>query len=160
MSVPPLPLATWSACLRSSVDAIAQGFGGVAAGAEATPRVLPWGGYISLLGESDSIRLGVSASAEGCAALARGLLELDDGVEVPNKEVADALCEMVNIIAGHLKAKVQAQTGRLNIGLPMFLTEPPRTNGNLEVAVQSADIGGTPVALVIMRSPRPHASAT
>jgi hypothetical protein len=153
MSAAVLPIQTWMDLMKAAIEDVTRGFGGVEGTAAPAPdRVQPWGGYISLIGENDSIRLGVSASEAGCMALARGVLVLEDDVELPKPVVADAVCELLNIIAGNLKRRAQDLTGKLSITLPLFLTEAPRTGPQLELAVEGAAIGPTPVAFVVMRT--------
>jgi Chemotaxis phosphatase CheX len=151
MSAQALGLPSWLEQFGASIADVSQDFGGIQDSTDDPARVQQWGGYISLLNGEGSVRLGVSATEQGCLALARGVLALEDDVMLPKRDVADALCEFLNIVAGNLKKRVQEQTGALNIGLPVFLTEPPRSSADQEAVVKAVLIGATPVALTVIR---------
>ena len=119
--------------------------------AESQARALAWGGYISMMGERSSVRVGISSTEAGCLSLAQAVLGLEEDVMLPKRDVADAVCELMNIIAGKLKHDLAAQAGPLSIGLPVFLAEVPRTVSNLELSIRELRSSGHPVVLLVMR---------
>jgi hypothetical protein len=117
----------------------------------ATARPFAWGGYISMMGERTSVRVGITSTEAGSLALAQAVLGLEDDVIIPKRDIADAMCELMNIIAGQLKHELIAEAGALSIGLPVFLTEVPRTVSTLDLKVDAFSLGAQRVALLVMR---------
>src|SRR5262245_31142156 len=62
------------------------------------------GAYIALLGSQTSVHLGISASPDGCRTIARGLLGAHPSSEIDDREVMDAMSEVLNIVAGKVKS--------------------------------------------------------
>jgi len=109
------------------------------------------GAYLGLLAARGAIQVGVASDEAGCQALSRGLLGLPEG-EPPlcAAELADALCEIANIVAGGFKGRVRETTGSLAMGLPVFFRGPAQPTDHTAVRVAVLRAGAVRVALLLM----------
>jgi len=83
---------------------------------------LEYGSCISLVGPGKSWNLALFGSAASCRIMGRALLGMDADEEIGNEELADALGEILNMMAGVAKRKMPgADSQSLQLGLPMFL---------------------------------------
>lgn len=80
---------------------------------------VPWGSLVALTAEDRSVQIGLVASDEHCPTLVRAFLQLEEDEELEDQDVADALGEMANVLAGGVK--VRLEDGSLNLGLPVVL---------------------------------------
>jgi hypothetical protein len=112
------------------------------------------GSYISVLSAFDSMHLGLVASSAGCRVLARGLIHAPVDEEMSDSEVVDGVNELVNILAGKVKARMVGRDGTLRLGLPMFLTSPVRLTERMEVAEGVAEFGPVECRLMVFRNRR------
>jgi hypothetical protein len=81
------------------------------------------GAHIPLIGGGQAFDLALVASSDGCQALSRAILCMGDGPGPPlrDAEVADAVGEIVNMLAGSVKRRMSGQGAELELGLPIFL---------------------------------------
>jgi len=121
-------------------------------GAHDVPRLGMAGAYIPLLGEDQSFQLALLSTPAGCADLTRLLLGMAPDDEVSDADVADAVGELVNILAGGVKQRMQPTGGRLQLGLPVFITGDVQPTPHLEVSVVFTRIGGIDVKLMVLRA--------
>ena len=112
------------------------------------------GSYISVLSAFDSMHLGLVTSSAGCRALARALLQEPPDEELSDSEVVDGVNELVNIVAGKVKARLVGRDGTLRLGLPMFLTTPVRLTERMEVAQDVSHVGPVECRLMVFRERR------
>jgi hypothetical protein len=112
------------------------------------------GSYISVLSAFDSMHLGLVTSSAGCRTLARGLLQVPPDEELSDSEVVDGVNELVNILAGKVKARLVGRDGTLRLGLPMFLTTPVRLTERMEVAQEVSQVGPVECRLMVFRERR------
>lgn len=113
------------------------------------------GAYVGLVGAQGAIQIGIASTELGCQALAKGLMgmaETDPPLEA--SEMADAVCEIVNIVAGAFKGKVRERAGQLTMGLPVFFRGPAQPTGHTAVKVVRFSSGSV-AAGVLMVYPRP-----
>ena len=113
------------------------------------------GAYIALLGEDQTLQLAMLATPDGCADLSRLLLGLEPADEVSDTDVADAVGELVNIVAGGVKQRMQDSAGTLRLGLPVFINGFVQRTQQLEIALASAKLGEVDVHLMALRSALP-----
>jgi CheY-specific phosphatase CheX len=130
----------------------------VTARGEAAPA--SWqGAYLGLVGPAGGVQIGVASDADGCQALAKGLLGMESGgEELPVAEMADALCEVVNIVAGAFKGRVRESGAPLQMGLPIFFHGAVQETEHTALSVAEVRAGGVPAALVLVH-PRGPAEA-
>jgi hypothetical protein len=113
------------------------------------------GAYIPLLAEDQTLQLALLASPAGCADLARLLLGMESEEDVSDTDMADAVGELVNIVAGGVKQRLQDATGGLRLGLPVFIHGYVQPTQQLEVSLASARIGEVEAHLMALRSTLP-----
>lgn len=116
------------------------------------------GAYIPLLAEDQTLQLALLASPEGCADLSRLLLGMEPEEEMTASDVADAVGELVNIVAGGVKQRLQDGTGGLRLGLPVFIHGYVQPTQQLEVSLASVRIGDVDAHLMALRSTLPSRS--
>jgi len=78
------------------------------------------GAHIPMLGGGQAFDLALVASPEDCKALSRAILCQPPGAPLKDAEVADAIGEIVNMLAGSVKRRLSGQRD-LELGLPIFL---------------------------------------
>lgn len=143
--------ADWSEAASSVLHELAEslGLGPMTAG-EGAPSS-GGVGMIALAGQSSSQQLVLIASEASCTALAKRMLMFEDDEPIDRADVADAICEILNIYAGMLKTALHDRITGLHLGLPAFVwgqleTRPGTAKTRVEVS-----LGGEPVTLVVER---------
>ncbi|HYD40135.1 MAG TPA: chemotaxis protein CheX [Anaeromyxobacter sp.] len=115
------------------------------------------GAYLALVAPAGALQIGIASDEAGCQALAKGLMgmgEADPALSPP--EMADAFCEIVNIVAGGFKGRIREKVGSLTMGLPVFFHGPAQPTEHTAVRVARLRAGGVAVALLLV-FPRAHA---
>jgi CheY-specific phosphatase CheX len=94
------------------------------------------GSLIALVGNQNSVEVGLCASEANCVSLARAFLgmEPEDG-ELSRADLDDALGEMVNVMAGALKARIHEKIPGMQLGLPIVFQGLLGASTNAEVMV-------------------------
>jgi len=113
------------------------------------------GAYIAILGEGASVHLGITATAEGCRAMARSLLGLHPTQDLTDRETGDAVSELMNIIAGKVKSRVSGRDQTLRLGLPMFIQGRIQETGSMERQAAEFEVGPVTCQLLVYRNKRP-----
>jgi hypothetical protein len=150
-----IPIQDWLTSLEEAATEVAgstlrfDGTPGKAEPSEERP-----GAYIALMNETHSIHLGLNATPDGCRRLARGFLGLRSDQPVDEKDVADGVREVMNIVAGKVKSKMSGKSGVLQLGLPMFLAHPSHAGEGAESAAAEVKLGEVDCRLVVYRSKR------
>jgi len=109
------------------------------------------GAYLGLVGPTGAIQIGLAADEETCQSLAKRLLGMDPGDEaLPAPDMADALCELVNILAGAFKGKVRDRAASLQMGLPVFFDGCVQPTERTAVAIASVRAGGRSAGLLLV----------
>jgi Chemotaxis phosphatase CheX len=145
-----------SSCLDALVDATTEVSSTVLSGASCelldtqTDYGTGHGAYLSLNTDEEPIQVGLLAEPSDCQVLSKALLGMEAGDEdLPDGDVSDAMCEIINMIAGGLKRRVTGQLP-VTLGLPMFVTGHPLPNPHQEVASRSLKIGDVSVSLILL----------
>jgi CheY-specific phosphatase CheX len=110
--------------------------------------------YIAILGEHTSIHLGISCSSSGSRLLVRSLLGLGKSEDMSDDDVLDGMSEMLNILAGKVKARMIARDGSLRLGLPMCIAGQARVSASAERAAMETQVGPVPCVLLVVRNRR------
>ncbi len=99
------------------------------------------GAYLGLVAQEEPIQVGILVDGPGCQALAKALLGMEPGDEdLPPSDVSDAMCEIINIIAGGLKRRVSERMP-VTMGLPIFVSGHPLPNQQQVVLARMLKIG-------------------
>ena len=112
------------------------------------------GAYISLMSETASVHLGLTATKEGGQTLARSLLGLHPTQPVSDQEVGDAVSELMNIIAGKVKSRVSERDPSIQLGLPMFIQGRIQETGSMERKAAEVQVGPVSCGLLVYRNKR------
>lgn len=112
------------------------------------------GAYIPLLAEDQTLQLALLATPAGCADLSRLLLGMEPGDAVSDADVADAVGELVNIVAGGVKQRMQGSAS-LRLGLPVFIHGYVQPTQQLEVSLASVRVGQVDAHLMALRAALP-----
>jgi hypothetical protein len=79
------------------------------------------GAHIPLVGGGQGFDLALVSSPEGCLALSRAILCRTPDAALRDTEVADAIGEIVNMLAGSVKRRLAGYRTDLELGLPIFI---------------------------------------
>jgi len=115
---------------------------------EAAPAL--HGAYLGLMSPAGAVQIGIASSQEGCRSLARGLMGMGPEEELPEAEVADAVCEIINIVAGGFKARLRDRATPMQMGLPVFIRGAIQSTERVAVQVAEGLVGSVPVALLLV----------
>ena len=97
------------------------------------------GAAVAIIAE-DSMQVGVFGTTASCQAFARALLGMGpDEEDLPESDMADALGEIVNIVAGSMKTRLKLGTAKL--GLPLFVKGRIESGCGAKVRVASVHVG-------------------
>ncbi len=119
------------------------------------------GAYIPMFSESDdtlAVDVGIAADQETCRMLASALMgmgideEEDEEEPLSTADVADALGEIANLIAGAFKARVAQHGVAPVLGTPMVLEGKVIQIRNQTCDVAVCSMGAATVELVILRN--------
>jgi CheY-specific phosphatase CheX len=108
--------------------------------------------YISVLGEANSMHLGLSTSMQGCRTLTRAFLGIREKDDISEKDVVDAMSEILNILAGKVKSRLATRDGSLKLGLPIFLVGQIQVTEQMERAIGNVELGSVPCQLLVFRN--------
>lgn len=79
------------------------------------------GAHIPMIGAGKAYDLALVATADGCLGLSRAILCAGPTAALKDAEVADAVGEIVNMLAGAVKRRLSGQRADLELGLPIFV---------------------------------------
>jgi hypothetical protein len=154
-----IPIQEWLKTFRGAADDLARtSLRFDPASPAAKPSPAPDGGepgaYIAVLSPNNAVHLGLSASPVQCRALARALLGLRHEEELSEADVMDGMSEVMNILAGKVKASMAGRDGQLHLGLPMFVPNPIRASGGSEAVSAEVRMGPVDCTLRVYRRQR------
>lgn len=153
----PASLDDWMSAVVASAEelaTVALGFEGstLVGRRDSFPRDLN-SALVALVSESASVQLGVASTDEGCRQLAGALLCLEPGEEeLSDEDVADAVGEIANIVAGQVKRTIGGPGSSMKLGLPLFVHGKVETSSDtVETAAADITVGPVPVTLLVMK---------
>ena len=112
------------------------------------------GAYIAILSEHNAVHLGISASPAECHALARALLGLRHDEPLSDRDAVDGLSEVMNILAGKVKASMTGRDGQLHLGLPLYVQDPIKGGNGQEAVSAETKLGPVGCTLRVYRRKR------
>ena len=151
-----IPIEEWLTTLRAATDELAKHslrFDPQALSATPEEPGEP-GAYIAVLSPHNAVHLGLSATPARCRALARALLGMHHTEPLSERDVVDGLSEVMNILAGKVKASMAGRDGQLHLGLPMFVANPIRSSGDSESVSAPVRLGPVECTLRVYRRQR------
>ena len=151
----PHSMASWLPELEAAFEDTARGALGieiVRVKARGGHPVASWqGAYLSLIGPGGALQIGLAGDAKACQTLAKGLLGLAPAeADLSAPEMADAFCEIVNIVAGAFKSRVRDRAPQLTMGLPTFFNGGVQETERTAVKVAEIEAGGHSAALLLV----------
>jgi hypothetical protein len=108
------------------------------------------GAFMSLVTPEEPIQVGLVVERPGSQVLAKALLGMEAGDEdLPESDVSDAMCEVINMVAGGLKRRAD---GRLSIvlGLPLFVSGEPLPNQQHRLSARALELGSAKVSVILL----------
>ncbi len=109
--------------------------------------------YIALVGEKTSIQLGILSNKEGCQLMARTLLAMEPEEEdLEESEVADAVSEIANILAGQVKTIMAQKDASVNLGIPIFVHGGIEVTEAMNIAAADMKLGSIPVTFLVLKT--------
>jgi Chemotaxis phosphatase CheX len=80
------------------------------------------GSLLPVSAGNESVQLAVLASLEGCRALTKALMQMEDEEEPSEEDIPDAVGEIVNIIGGIVQRSLDGSgSGAISLGLPVYI---------------------------------------
>ncbi len=149
-----IPLKDWMDALVSAVNELATTSLGLEEGSVVAeqPFRSSMGSCIALVGNESSMQIGMGGSAENCMKLARALFGLEPEEEDPSEQdLADALGEMANVVAGSLKTRMRDHAASMQLGLPIVMHGYVDAPGGAEVASATIRWDSVEAQLLLMR---------
>ena len=151
-----IPIQEWLTTFRSAADELARTslrFDPNPAPARDGESGEP-GAYIAILSEHNAVHLGISAPPAECRAIARALLGLRHDEPLSDRDAVDGLSEVMNILAGKVKASMSGRDGHLALGLPMYVGDPIRGGNGAEAVAAETKLGPVGCTLRVYRRKR------
>src|SRR5262245_12349869 len=112
------------------------------------------GAYIAVLSPNNAVHLGISARPAQGRALARALLGLRHDEAISESDMEDGVAEVMNILAGKVKASMAGKDGQLYLGLPMFVPNPVKAGSDAEAGSLEVKLGTVECTLRVYRRKR------
>ena len=151
----PVP-AEWLRALEAELVVLAKDALGlppvcVTARGDAPPASME-GAYLGFVSCEGAYQIGLAATPAGCQAFARGLLSsAPSDPQLPQADVADAVCEIVNMLAGGVQRRLRQLCGlQVGLGLPTFFHGAVQPTERLGVAVAEVRVGELSAALLVL----------
>ena len=123
---------------------------------EVDPVSLPTGSgvgaFVAVMAQGAAVQIGLVARPAPAAALARRLLDLGPDDVLAEAEVADAIGELANMIAGATKAMLAPMIGVVALGLPMIVHGRVATTDHQRIRGARARIAGLEVELLVIEA--------
>jgi hypothetical protein len=143
-------------CLEALREAVAEVAATVLGGLPVAPAdagVDPGashGAYLALVAEDEPIQVALLAAGPGCQVLSKTLLGMDVAdADLPDSDVSDAMCEIINIVAGGLKRRVSGGL-KVTLGLPLFVAGPLLPNQQQQVHSRALRLGDVSVEVLLL----------
>lgn len=110
-----------------------------------------YGAFISLVGDTASLQIGISCSEADSKTLAGAFvgMEAEELDELEKDDIVDGLCEIINIVAGVAKSKMDNQVSIFKLGLPTMVEGQLRKPEGQDVAFAKGRIGPIYVELMV-----------
>ncbi|MCP4447884.1 MAG: chemotaxis protein CheX [Myxococcales bacterium] len=99
------------------------------------------GAIIGLISENNTVQLMMLSSRRGSESLGKALLGFEADEAIETGDLADAIGEIINIVAGMVKGVVNDQDDSLNLTLPTFVEGTLEPVGAEEVLCKVINMG-------------------
>jgi CheY-specific phosphatase CheX len=106
------------------------------------------GCLVALVGQNESLQVGLASNTTGCETLARALFASDDPLS--EDDISDAMGEIANIVAGGVKTRMVQKFGSIQLGLPIVMEGHLRLTERQRMAQRDVALGEVPVRLLVV----------
>ncbi|MCE9572010.1 MAG: chemotaxis protein CheX [Deltaproteobacteria bacterium] len=146
----------WVAAARSAIVDIAQQALGLPCEivSDSAGMTSAAGALVPIVSAMEPVQIGLFSSEEGCSAIARALLGSGPDEAMSRPDMIDAVSEVVNMLAGNVKARVSRYASHAALGLPTFVHGPVEAPSQQVVDSLTIKIGPTTAQVVIVRTSR------
>lgn len=111
---------------------------------------VPFGAYVPLTSSQSVVQLGIIGERLDCEAMSRALLGMPDDEPFGSEgDVADALGEIANMVAGSVKTRMNEIIPGIVLGLPLCVTGRIECQG-AQLATADFSFGTTRARLVLL----------
>ncbi len=124
------------------------------AGTDQPVGVSDVGSYVALVGDETSVQLGMEAAVDTCRTLAKTMLAMEDGEEIEDGDMCDAVGEIANILGGTTKRLIADRMPGFKLGLPLFMQGRLIASDRQEVGSLSVNVAGHDLNLIVLRVKR------
>jgi hypothetical protein len=132
----------WRMAFFEAVQELADGFlGGAQVERLGQTQEMPYallGAFVQVVCDEGPVLLGITGSSNSCMGLAKMMLGMSETDELEEPDAFDAVGEIINIAAGGMKTRLTGSLGKIEIGLPVFLSGRLRAVGH--IAVESTEV--------------------
>jgi CheY-specific phosphatase CheX len=121
------------------------------------PEKMP-GAFIPLMSADESVQVGLVSTPDGAQKMARAMLQMGEGETLSQADLADALGEATNILAGFVKRNMQPHKQNVQLGLPLYVNGHLEMTDRVRAIVSHLKMGEIPVAVIVLRAAayQPH----
>jgi len=113
-----------------------------------------YGSYLTLIGDEGAVQIGFMASLESCLEISKTLLGMGPEDELPESDMADAIAEVINIVAGSVKTRMISYDAGIKLGLPTFIQGRIMATPNQEKMVSAMKFGSIDTWILVLRPKR------
>ncbi len=154
MAQTPVPIARWIDSVVKATEEVAT----VSLGCEELRRLeadpspaAPYGAYLPVIADLEKLHLGLLLTEKGGQSLTRSLLAMEpDEEDPPLEDVADAVGEIVNILAGVMQRDLVGEVKSFELGLPKFVNGEIVQHQSLSSVRINVGFDDTPAQLVVL----------
>ncbi|MBU0753959.1 MAG: chemotaxis protein CheX [Planctomycetes bacterium] len=110
--------------------------------------------YFTTISLDEDLQVRIVSDIEGCLCLSGALMGLTpkDAEVLSPSQIADAMGELVNIVAGILKTRLADHLSSVNLGLPNFLKGRVRPTADQEICAMMVGFNEVKFQVVILRN--------
>lgn len=113
----------------------------------------PFGAWLPIKAGNEPLHIGILSSEDGCSRMTRSLLFMEPDEDDPSQEdMADAVGEIVNIIAGIMQRDLAGEVPEIELGLPIFVAGEVVRHPAQEAANSDVMFNGTTAKIVVLRA--------
>lgn len=111
------------------------------------------GAYVPLNNGQSVVQVGIFSNKDGVRRLARALLQMEeDEIDPDPAEIADAVGEIANVLAGAAKARREDIDANLNLGSPVVVDGDGRALRNIKAKITRLYLAGIPIFIAVASS--------
>lgn len=115
------------------------------------------GAIIGLVSEQNSVQLMLMATRRGSEVLAKALLGFEQEERIETGDLADAIGEIVNIVAGMVKTVLNDQDDQLQLTLPTFVEGTLEPLGGQTATYELLRMGPVDTKVIVINGTRKRA---